>query len=176
MSNKEKWQPTKYPDYLVSNKGRVKSLKYTKGKHFRILSQNPDKNGYMCVTLFPDKKYIKAKVHRLVAEAFCKGKSEEKRWALHKDGNNQNNHSSNLYWGSPYDNFRDMLLHGNAKNLWTSEKNVSRKLKLQSVKRIKRILKEDKSWGIQSRLAREYNVAPKTINDIKRGRNWKNIS
>ena len=130
----------------------------------------------MCVTLFPDKKYIKAKVHRLVAEAFCKGKSEEKKWALHKDGNNQNNRASNLYWGSPRDNFRDMLLHGNAKNLWTTEKNVSRKLKIQSVKRIKRILKEDESWGIQSRLAREYNVAPKTINDIKRGRNWKNIS
>ena len=37
-------------------------------------------------------------------------------------------------------------------------------------------MKEDESWGIQSRLAREYNVAPKTINDIKRGRNWKNIS
>jgi hypothetical protein len=175
MSNREKWQPTQYPDYLVSNLGRVKSLKYTKGKHFRLLSQNPDKNGYMCVTLFPDKKYIKAKVHRLVAEAFCKGKSEEKKWALHKDGNNQNNRASNLYWGSPRDNFRDMLLHGNAKNLWTTEKNVSRKLKIQSVKRIKRILKEDESWGIQSRLAREYNVAPKTINDIKRGRNWKNI-
>jgi|TARA_E500000178_G_scaffold342601_1_gene388072 hypothetical protein len=175
MSNREKWQPTQYPDYLVSNKGRVKSLKYTKGQHFRLLSQNPDKNGYFCVTLFPDKKYIKAKVHRLVAEAFCKGKSEEKKWALHKDGNNQNNNASNLYWGTPADNFRDMLLHGRAKNLWTSKKNVARKLKIQSVKRIKRILKEDKSWGVQSRLAREYNVAPKTINDIKEGKSWQHI-
>ena len=175
MSNREKWQPTKYPDYLVSNKGRVKSLKYYRGTHFRMLSQHPDNDGYLQVTLYPG-KYVKAKVHHLVAEAFCKGKSKEKRWALHKDGNNQNNRASNIYWGSPADNTRDMHLHGNAKNWWTSEKNAARKLKLQSVKRIKRILKEDESWGIQSRLAREYNVAPKTINDIKRGRNWKNIS
>lgn len=171
----EKWQSTKYSDYLVSNKGRVKSLKYTRGTHYRILSQNPDKDGYMCVTLFPNKKYVKAKVHRLVAEAFCKGKSKVKRWALHKDGNNKNNNASNLYWGTPADNTRDMHLHGNAKNWWTSEKNIARKLKLQSVKRIKRILKEDKSWGVQSRLAREYNVAPKTISDIKVGKSWANI-
>ena len=37
-------------------------------------------------------------------------------------------------------------------------------------------LRSDKTWGIQSKLARLYNVAPKTINDIKRGKNWKSIS
>ena len=122
-----------------------------------------------------NKKHYKPKVHKLVAEAFCRGRSEEKRWALHKDGNNQNNRATNIYWGSPADNVRDMHLHGNARNWWTSEKNVARKLKLQSVKRIKRILKEDKSRGVQSRLAREYNVAPKTISDIKVGKSWQNM-
>jgi hypothetical protein len=176
MSNIERWRPTQYPDYLVSDKGRVKSLKYTQGKHFRILAQNPDKDGYMCVTLFPDKKYTKAKVHRLVAEAFVRGKTAKKKFACHKDGNNQNNHWTNLKWATPRENVMDMAKHGTNKQWWTSENNVSRKLKLQSIKRIKRILKEDKTWGVQSRLAREYNVSPKTINDIKRGKNWANIS
>ena len=176
MSNIERWRPTQYTDYLVSDKGRVKSLKYTRGQHFRILAQNPDKDGYMCVTLFPDKKYIKAKVHRLVALAFVKGKTKEKRLACHKDGNNQNNHWSNLKWATHRENVMDMAKHCTNKQWCTSEKNVARKLKLQSIKRIKRILKEDKTWGVQSRLAREYNVCPKTISDIKRGRNWKNIN
>jgi len=176
MSNRERWQPTKYQDYLVSNKGRVKSLKLHRGTHFRYLSQTPDKDGYLTVSIYDNKKHYKPKVHKLVAEAFCRGRSEEKRWALHKDGNNQNNRATNIYWGSPADNVRDMHLHGNAKNWWTSEKNIARKLKLQSVKRIKRILKEDKTRGVQSRLAREYNVAPKTISDIKVGKSWQNIS
>ncbi len=160
---------------MVSDKGRVKSLKLYKGKHFRILAQNPDKDGYMSVTLYPNKKYIKKKVHRLVAEAFVPGRTKLKKYACHKDGNNQNNHWSNLKWATPRENVLDMKKHGTNKQWWTSERNVARKLKLQSIKRIKRILKEDKSWGIQSRLAREYNVAPKTINDIKRGKNWKDV-
>lgn len=159
---------------MVSDKGRVKSLKLYKGKHFRILAQNPDADGYMSVTLYPG-KYVKAKVHRLVALAFCGGKTSEKKYACHIDGNNQNNHYTNLKWATPRENVLDMAKHGTNKQWWTSKNNISRKLKTQSIKRIKRILKEDKSWGVQSRLAREYNVAPKTINDIKRGRNWKDV-
>ena len=171
---KERWRCTKYADYLVSDHGRVKSLKYTKGQHFRILAQNPDRDGYMCVTLYPE-RYVKAKVHRLVAEAFVRGRTEEKKFACHKDGNNQNNHWTNLKWATPKENVMDMKKHGTNRQWWTPEKNVARKLKLQSIRRIKRILKKDKSWGVQSRLAREYNVAPKTINDIKEGKSWKNI-
>ena len=176
MSSKERWRPTQYLDYLVSDRGRVKSLKYTRGKHYHILKQNPDKDGYMTVTLFPDKQYKKGKVHRLVAEAFVKGKTEEKKYACHKDGHNKNNHNKNLYWGSPRDNVMDMKKHGTNKQWWTNKTAVSRKLNGNNVRRIKRILKEDKSWGVQSRLAREYNVAPKTINDIKRGLNWKDTA
>ena len=87
----------------------------------------------MWVTLFPDKKYIKAKVHRLVALAFVKGKTKEKRLACHKDGNNQNNHWSNLKWATHRENVMDMAKHGTNKQWWPSEKNVGRKLKLQSM-------------------------------------------
>ena len=178
MSSKERWRPTQYPDYLVSDWGRVKSLKWSTQdkRHFRILAQNPNKDGYMTVTLFPNKKYLKKTVHRLVAEAFCKGKSKTNRLVLHKDGNNDNNYYKNLYWGTHKDNFNDMVKHGNNVRFWTSSNCPSKKLKKNQVKRIKRILREDKTWGIQSKLAREYNVAPKTISDIKVGTNWKNIT
>ena len=177
LSNRERWRPTQHTDYLVSDCGRVKSLKYsTKDKsHYRILSQNPDKNAYMCVTLYPDKKYIKAKVHRLVALAFVKGQTAEKKLACHKDGNNQNNYYKNLKWATPRENVMDMKKHGTNKQWWTSKTALARKLAVEDVIRIRSILKKDKTWGIQSKLARQYKVAPKTINDIKRGLNWKNV-
>ena len=68
-----------------------------------------------------------------------------------------------------------MKKHGTNKQWWTSKTALARKLQVEDVKRIRSILKKDKTWGIQSKLARQYKVAPKTINDIKRGLNWKNV-
>lgn len=64
---KEIWKTiNEYPDYQVSNTGKVKSIKFC---NERILkSQNV--NGYKRVILFRDGKYKNMFVHRLVAEAF----------------------------------------------------------------------------------------------------------
>jgi hypothetical protein len=173
MSNKSRWRPTQYPGYKVSDTGEVMSFKKDKP---RLLAQNPDKDGYMCVTLFPDKKYIKAKVHRLVAEAFVKGRTKLKKFACHKDGNNQNNNYTNLKWATPRENVMDMAKHGTNIRWWTPDNCPTGKLTAKQVKKIKEKLRIDTTWGIQSKLARLYNVCPKTINDIKRGKNWKSIS
>lgn len=169
------WKPTQYEDYIVSNTGQVTSLKYynVDKKKQRFLSQNPDKDGYMTVTLYPNKKYVKAKVHRLVAEAFCRGKSDVKCMALHKDGNKIFNHSKNLYWGDAKDNKADSIKHGTNKADWTSETSPSRILQPRNVKKIKRLLRE----GVPIReIAEMYGVAYKTIHDIKGGKSWKHIS
>lgn len=171
----EVWKETKYPEYLVSNFGRVKSLKYhTKdGLNHRCLAQNPDRDGYKTVTLYPNKKYIKAKVHRLVAEAFCKGKSDKKSLALHKDGNKNHNHYQNLYWGTSKENKADSKRHGTNTQDWTWETAPSRRLQPRNVKRIKRLLKE----GMKpSPIAKMYNVHYKTIYDIKVGKSWNHIT
>ena len=171
----EIWKQTKYEDYLVSNFGRVKSLKYhtIDNKTERILTQNPDRDGYKTVTLYPNKKYVKAKVHRLVAEAFCKCRTEEKNLALHKDGNKNHNHVQNIYWGSSKDNKADSERHGTNIQDWTWETAPSRILQPKNVKKIKRLLRE----GIKpSPIAKMYNVHYKTIYDIKVGKTWKHIS
>ena len=149
------------------------SLKQNKA---RLLSQNPDRNGYMQVTLYPDGKYLKKKVHRLVAEAFVKGRTKHRKYACHIDGNNKNNHYKNLKWATPRENVMDMAKHGTNVRWWTPDNCPSGKLTAKQVKKIKEILKKKNVWGIQSKLARLYNVSPKTINDIKRGVNWKSIS
>ncbi|AKG94207.1 HNH homing endonuclease [Polaribacter phage P12002L] len=53
--------------YQVSDLGSVKSLIYSKE---RILNQNNDKDGYLLVSLYKDKKAKRFKVHQLVAMAF----------------------------------------------------------------------------------------------------------
>ena len=75
----EIWKNIKdYPNYMVSNLGRVKSLgrwvNYkNKGKRLKrekILKSSVDKIGYMYVGLYKNGKVKYFKVHRLVAEAF----------------------------------------------------------------------------------------------------------
>lgn len=96
----EVWKPIPdFPDYLVSNEGRVKSLArdYKYGSHDdMILSQN-DRRGYKGVTLFRDnyRKYFA--VHRLVAEAFIPNPNNLP-CVNHKDENRANNVVSNLEW------------------------------------------------------------------------------
>ena len=56
--------------YQVSNKGRVKSLKYNKTKKEKVLKFGTNRYGYKYVVLSKDNTPKLKKVYRLVAEAF----------------------------------------------------------------------------------------------------------
>ena len=56
-----------YPDYRISNYGRVMSLK--RGLK-RVLKPQKDKDGYLICSLWENRKGKTLKIHRLVAEAF----------------------------------------------------------------------------------------------------------
>lgn len=83
--------------YMVSNLGRVKSLNYRRSGKESILKYNIEKNGYLSVALYKDKKIKRHKIHRLVALAFVDG-YEEGLVVNHKDENKQNNTWTNLEW------------------------------------------------------------------------------
>ena len=93
--------------YMVSNLGRVKSVKriiyHMGGKQFHegdyLLNLKPNSNGYLVVRLYDlvgNKK--DSPVHRLVATHFKKKPNGEKLEVHHKDGNKLNNIPSNLTW------------------------------------------------------------------------------
>lgn len=92
-----------YPDYEVSNFGRVRSkdrtIEYSNGKIHelkgKILAQKTDKGGYSTVSLQRDKKNHKVKVHRLVLSTFSESIGEQ---VNHIDENKSNNHLLNLEW------------------------------------------------------------------------------
>lgn len=103
----EKWMPIdSYKGlYMVSDKGRVKSIDRTvhrnrgttKMLHGRIIRQQKGTNGYLFVTLSKHGKVKSLDVHRLVAMAFVEGYNIG-LVVNHKDENKHNNNASNLEW------------------------------------------------------------------------------
>jgi hypothetical protein len=100
--------------YMVSNKGRVKSLsRLIKRKRFssnadfykdgriRVLSR--DGQGYRAIELIKDRILYRLKIHRIVATHFIPN-PENKRTVNHKDGNKLNNAVDNLEWATYSEN------------------------------------------------------------------------
>lgn len=80
--------------YQVSNLGNIKSLKFRKEK---TLKPKKDKDGYLMVNLYKEKKPKTFKVHRLVAQAFIENPNNLPE-VNHKDEDKTNNHVTNLEW------------------------------------------------------------------------------
>ena len=90
--NKEIWKKIKdYENYMISNFGRVKSLK-------RNLILKPEiRRQYYSVQLYKNKNQNNFQIHRLVAITFIKNPHNLK-YVNHKDENKLNNHVDNLEW------------------------------------------------------------------------------
>ena len=103
----EQWKPIAgyKGKYLVSNLGRIKSLKYLKP---RILKAFANNKGYERVCLSKNGVAHHFLVSRLVAEAFCPNPDPENATTVdHIDHDTSNNNAENLRW---------LPLHDNAKN------------------------------------------------------------
>ncbi len=97
-----------YPDYMISNIGRVFSNRRNK-----MVKINIDRQGYPCVNLcYNDGLYwARPSVHRLVAFAFVDGYFES-AVVNHIDGVKQNSAASNLEWITHGDNVRHAVALG----------------------------------------------------------------
>lgn len=93
-------------NYLVSQEGKIFSKKY--GSFIKPFESG---GGYKQVKLEHKGKQYNKSVHRLVAEAFCEGYSEELQ-VNHIDANRLNNHASNLEWVTAKENIADSIKRG----------------------------------------------------------------
>ena len=94
-----------FPNYFVSNMGRVKKLS-KRYKSFYLINITYNKisgYGYVSITNVSGKKK-NISLARLVAHNFVDGYSEKNNTIDHKDGNKTNNCASNLEWVSQSEN------------------------------------------------------------------------
>lgn len=104
---KKEWKIiSEYPNYKISNKGEVYSIRRKK-----MLKLGKDSKGFVFVNLQGNIKWVKKHIHRLVALEFVDG------WfdgaiVRHKDGKKQNNYANNLEWVTRSQNIKHNLSVG----------------------------------------------------------------
>lgn len=167
----EIWKNIKdYPDYQVSNLGRVKSLeRYVnhKIKGFKQLKQcvilkliihkTTKTYRYYEVALYKNKKAKTHRVHRLVAQAFIPN-PENKPQINHIDSNPLNNNINNLEWVTSKEN----NIHA-----WKYGKHI------RKVVDDKQIIKEYESGLSFERISMNNNTSPTTVSRVLRENNIK---
>ena len=167
----EKWKKIDgYDLYLVSNKGRVKSIN-DKGNwgNGRILKIIVRKSGYCVVNLWsynPERKMKQHRVHKLVAEAFIPN-PDGKPLINHIDGNKENNCADNLEWCTHSENMQHSYknkLHVQEKGVKTTKLNEKKVLEIRD-----RYKNEDIS---QYDLSLEYDVCESTIRNVVNRNTW----
>jgi hypothetical protein len=173
-----------FPDYLISNFGRVvtkaRKLRYTHAitnrEHFRMSEERflkvhfNNRTGYKFYQLYKDKKMRNRPIHSLVADAFLI-RPDHCDCVNHKDGNKHNNIVDNLEWVTNKYNHEHAARTGlSAKG----EKIGSAVLNEFSVLAIKRILKEGKFT--HKEIAKWFNVSRSTVSLIHENKNWKHLT
>lgn len=166
----EIWLPIiDYPNYRVSNFGRIKSLNYLGHGGEQILKQGISAQGYMKINLYDGGRRKSMLVHRLVAQAFIDN-PESKPQVNHKNGIKTDNNSINLEWATAKENTDHAYRNGLNENVREAsrknvgEKHISCKLMDRECDQIR--LKYAIGNITQRELAEEYNCGQAQISRI----------
>ena len=92
-----------YPNYEVSNKGKVRRLKGLSCRETRNLKLRPNGKGYLRVSLSRESKTKDFYVHRLVAILFLDNPLNKPE-VNHKNKNKSDNTPENLEWTTSQEN------------------------------------------------------------------------
>jgi hypothetical protein len=170
---KEEWKELKVKniakseEYIISNFGRIKSLKVNeKG---RLLNPSLLK-GYRVVSLLmANGRRTTRYIHKLVAEHFLAKDNHLQRFVIHIDFSKENNYIENLSWAS-----KKGLKQHQSKNPNYKRGTINNaKLSIDNVLEIKRRLRQN--YFPLYKLAKEFGISHTQLNRIRKGENWKHI-
>lgn len=163
--------------YEVSDHGRVRSVTrtvkvgerkdgttFTRRHHGRALTACTPSGGYPTVVLWKRGVDESKRVHVLVLEAF-RGACPAGLACRHLDSNRQNNHLTNLEWGTYSENQMDRVDAGTSNR---GERNGQAKLARREVLSIRR----QHGLRTQQQLADEFNVSAGCIQRILERVTW----
>ena len=172
-----------FPDYAVSDKGRVRRIVPSpKGHGCRILKPHIGTHGYEMVGLSFMSKIHKRLVHRLVCAAFHGAPPSDFHQVGHRDGSRRFNYAGNLRWVTRSENMEDARMHGSmalGKRHGRSTKpecnprgclHGHAKLTEPDVIKIRSAHQET-----GRSLAKKYGVSPATISIIRSRKTWRHI-
>lgn len=162
----EKWVSAPgFPDYSVSNLGRVWSYKNPSGAGV-LMRGSRTSRGYCVVCLRNEHVRKHIFVHRLVLEAFI-GARPKGLQSAHLDGDQLNNRIENLRWVTPKENQHHRIAHG---TMQYGEDHPQARLSFDEVRAICALR------GILStyRVAEMFNVSQSQVSGIQTGEEWAN--
>ena len=161
-----------FDDYYVDEYGNIYSSKRGNLKKLSLILTH---YGYHEVYLCGINRKFRAKVHRLVAEAFIDNQNDLPQ-VNHIDGNKLNNHVSNLEWCSQKENLKHARENGLNNSIpkpnGEGEKNSRSKLTENLVLEIR---KKASEGFTHKQLGLEYGVAESTISGIVSRIRWTHI-
>lgn len=172
--NGEIWKVIKdFPDYQISNYGRVKSFKYNK-INGKILKQNKRKE-YLCVHLSKNGKSKHKPIHNIVYETF-REKIKKNYIIHHINENKENNFFNNLESKKSNDHIsyhhKNKILSENHKlkisKSLSGENHPNFKLTNQKIIDIQ--IDIEKGDLIQREIAKKHEVCQQTVSNIKLGK------
>lgn len=162
----EDWKQIKeYPYYMVSNLGRVKSLRFNKE---RIVNGGIDTRGYKMVNLVNELGRKSRLVHRLVAKEFI-ANVDNKKCVNHLNGIKTDNRSDNLAWCTQQEN----VIHSYTEKLAIGKIGV---INGRSVLTEDQVLEIRAIEGVRvCEIALKYNVSWGCINRVVKRETWTHI-
>lgn len=172
--NGEEWRVVSDTDgqYEVSSHGRVLSWATRgPGPNPRLLACGVGGKGYRRLTLCLRGGLLKhTEVHRLVCAAFNGPRPEPGMVVRHLDGDQLNNHATNLAWGTPAENVGDTVRMG---RILAGEQHGHAKLTEARVREMR--LRHRDGEAVKS-LAAEFGVAESVAGKAIRGTTWKSVA
>lgn len=157
-----------YEDYRVCPCGIVISLKRSVPRN--LASFRRSKAGHYAVNLCQNGRMVTKALHIIVAKAFIPNPNHSVMVSvLHKDDDPSHNEASNLYWGTPAQNSKQMVLHQRQSR--GSNRPLS-KLNEEKVRQIRQLA----ATVSQKVLAERFGVSRSTLNSVVLKRTWTHVA